>query len=305
MEQHWNMDKFNLMTVFAAVAEEESFAGAGRRLGMSPPAVTRAIAALEDQLQIKLFTRTTRYVRVTDLGQRYLENVRRILSEVAEADEAIRTTNTTPRGLLHITAPVLFGNLLVTPVMVKYLKCYSEVQISALFLDRNVNLLEEGIDVGIRIGELPDSSMYAIRIGEVRRVLCASPRYLQTHGTPQHPSDLSQHTLIVANRMSKLTKEWNFDINKQNIATKITPRLTVTSNDAAIRAATQGFGITRVLSYQVGHHILNDDLNTILTEFEPPALPIHIIHREGRYKSAKIRSFIDFMVEHFKNNHPF
>jgi DNA-binding transcriptional LysR family regulator len=182
MEQHWNMDKFNLMTVFAAVAEEESFAGAGRRLGMSPPAVTRAIAALEDQLQIKLFTRTTRYVRVTDLGQRYLENVRRILSEVAEADEAIRTTNTTPRGLLHITAPVLFGNLLVTPVMVKYLKCYSEVQISALFLDRNVNLLEEGIDVGIRIGELPDSSMYAIRIGEVRRVLCASPRYLQTHG---------------------------------------------------------------------------------------------------------------------------
>ncbi len=296
------MDKFNLMTVFATVAEEESFAGAGRRLGMSPPAVTRSIAALEDQLQIKLFKRTTRYVRVTDLGQRYLEDVRRILSEVIEADEAISATNTMPRGLLHITAPVLFGNLIVTPIMVDYLNRYPEVQVSALFLDRKVNLLEEGIDVGIRIGELPDSSMYAIRIGEVRQILCASPAYLDQHGIPQHPDQLAAHTLIAANQIQPQTKEWNFYINNKNTATKISPRLIVTSNDAAIRAAIQGFGITRILSYQVGHHINDGCLKTILTDFEPPALPIHIIHREGRYKSARVRSFIDFLVENFKTN---
>lgn len=297
------MDKFNLMTVFATVAEEESFAGAGRRLGMSPPAVTRSIAALEDQLQIKLFTRTTRYVRVTDLGQRYLEDVRRILSEVVEADEAISATNTKPRGLLQITAPVLFGNLIVTPMMVDYLERYPDVQLSALFLDRKVNLLEEGVDVGIRIGELPDSSMYAIRIGEVRQILCASPAYLDVHGTPQHPDDLIEHTLIAANQIQTQTKEWNFYINQKNTATKISPRLIVTSNDAAIRAAIQGFGMTRILSYQVGHHITDGSLKTILTNFEPAALPIHIIHREGRYKSARVRSFIDFLVDNFKTKH--
>lgn len=299
------MDKFNLMTVFATVAEEESFAGAGRRLGMSPPAVTRSIAALEDQLQIKLFKRTTRYVRVTDLGQRYLEDVRRILSEVIEADEAISATNTMPRGLLRITAPVLFGNLIVTPIMVDYLKRHPEVQVSALFLDRKVNLLEEGIDVGIRIGELPDSSMYAIRIGEVRQILCASPAYLDQHGTPQHPDHLAAHTLIAANQIQTQTKEWSFYMNNKNTATKISPRLIVTSNDAAIRAAIHGFGITRILSYQVGHHITDGSLKTILTNFEPPALPIHIIHREGRYKSARVRSFIDFLVENFKTNSVF
>lgn len=295
------MDKFNLMTVFAAVAEEESFAGAGRRLEMSPPAVTRAIAALEDQLQIKLFTRTTRYVRVTDLGQRYLEDVRRILSEVIEADEAISATNAMPRGLLQITAPVLFGNLIVTPLIVDYLKRYPEVQLSALFLDRNVNLLEEGIDIGIRIGELPDSSMYAIRIGEVRQILCASPAYLDAEGTPQHPDHLAKHTLIAANQTSTHSKEWNFYSNGKNTATKISPRLMVTSNDAAIRAATEGFGITRILSYQARHQISNGSLKTLMNDFEPPALPIHIIHREGRYKSARVRSFIDYLVENFKN----
>lgn len=298
------MDKFNLMTVFATVAEEESFAGAGRRLGMSPPAVTRAIATLENQLQTKLFKRTTRYVRVTELGQRYLEDVRRILSEVIEADEAITATNSTPRGLLQITAPVLFGQLIVTPIMVDFLQHYPEVQISALFLDRKVNLLEEGVDLGIRIGELPDSSMYAIRIGEVRQVLCASPAYLNARGTPKHPNDLADHTLIAANQTHSQTKEWNFYENNKSSATKISPRLRVTNNDAAIGAATQGFGITCVLSYQVGHHITNGHLTTLLTDFEPPALPIHIIHREGRYKSARVRSFIDFFVEHFKHKHP-
>lgn len=297
------MDKFQLMTVFAMVAEEESFAGAGRRLGMSPPAVTRSIAALEDQLQIKLFTRTTRYVRVTDLGQRYLEDVRRILSEVIEADEAISATNAMPKGLLQITAPVLFGNLIVTPLMVNYLKRYPDVELSALFLDRNVNLLEEGIDIGIRIGELPDSSMYAIRIGEVRQILCASPAYLDAEGTPQHPDHLTKHTLIAANQTSTHGKEWNFYSNGKHTAIKIAPRLTVTSNDAAIRAATEGFGITRILSYQARHQIANGSLKTIMTDFEPPALPIHIIHREGRYKSARVRSFIDFLVENFKNKH--
>ncbi|MGH8607804.1 MAG: LysR family transcriptional regulator, partial [Gammaproteobacteria bacterium] len=196
------MNRLHLMSVFVAVAEEESFAGGARRLGMSPPAVTRAIAALENRLGVKLFKRTTRFVRTTDAGRRYLDDARRIIGEIDEADEAAAGINAEPRGHLAITAPVLFGKLFVLPVIVEFLKRYPAVQVSALFLDRVVNLLEEGLDVGVRIGDLPDSSMNAICVGCVRRVMCASPNYLEKHGVPQNPAELSGHNIVAASGAS-------------------------------------------------------------------------------------------------------
>jgi len=292
------MDRLQLMTVFVAVAEEQSFAGGARRLNMSPPAVTRAIAALEDRLGTKLLTRTTRYVRVTDAGQRYLEDARRIISEVDEADEAAAGINAEPRGQLAVTAPVLFGKLFVIPGIVDYLQRYPDMEISAVFLDRIVNLLEEGFDVGIRIGELPDSSMKAIRVGSIRRVVCASPAYLARHGAPEKPSDLANHLVVASSAVSPAI-EWKF---AEGLVVRVKPRLTVTSNDSAIAAVLLGMGVTRLLSYQIASYQASGQLQTILSEFEPEPLPIHVIHREGRYASAKVRSFVDLMVAKLRSD---
>ncbi|MGH8531832.1 MAG: LysR family transcriptional regulator [Gammaproteobacteria bacterium] len=289
------MDRLHLMTVFVAVAEEESFAGGARRLGMSPPAVTRAIAALEERLGVKLLYRTTRFVRTTDAGQRYLDDSRRIIAEVDEADEAAAGINAEPRGHLAITAPVLFGKLFVLPVIVEFLKRYPAVEVSALFLDRVVNLLEEGLDVGVRIGDLPDSSMKAIRVGSVRRVMCASPNYLEKHGMPQNPAELSGHNIVAASGASPST-DWKFGRGSKLATVRVKPRLTVTTNDAAIEAAVRGFGITRLLSYQVVPHLASGRLKIILGEYEPAPMPIHVLHREGRYASAKVRSFVDLIA---------
>ena len=286
------MDRLHLMTVFVAVAEEESFAAGARRLGMSPPAVTRAISALEERLGVKLLNRTTRYVRVTDAGHRYLDDSRRIIQDTDEADEAAAGINGEPRGHLAVTAPVMFGRLFVIPGIVDYLQRYPGMEVSAVFLDRVVNLLEEGFDVGIRIGELPDSSMRAVRVGQVRRVLCASPQYLAENGLPNSPSELVNHKIVAASGVTPVM-DWKF---ARDITVKVKPRLTVTSNDAAIEAIQEGLGISRLLSYQVASHVNSGQLQTVLSEYEPKALPIHVVHREGRYASAKVRTFVDLIV---------
>jgi len=295
------MNRFHLMTVFVAVTEEQSFAGAARRLGMSPPAVTRAIAALEDRLKVKLLTRTTRFVRATDAGLRYLEHARRIIAELDEADDAAVGVDADPRGLLSITAPVLFGRMFVMPSVVNYLGRYPDMSISMLFLDRIVNLLEEGMDVGIRIGELPDSTMKAVSVGHVRRVVCASPNYLKHNGVPQTPLDLAKHTVIAASAVTP-TVEWQFVTNNKKLSVKVNPRLTVTNNDAAIQAALQGFGITRLISYQLAPHLASGQLQTILSAYEQPRLPIHVLHSEGRQASAKVRTFVDMLVDRLRTD---
>lgn len=293
------MDRLYLMTVFVAVAEEESFAGAARRLGMSPPAVTRAIASLEDRLGVKLLNRTTRYVRATDAGERYLDDARRVIAAADEADEAAVGINAEPRGHMTITAPVLFGRMYVMPGIVEYLRTYPDTTVSALFLDRVVNMLEEGVDVGIRIGELSDSSYRALRVGHVRRVICASPAYLKKNGIPQTPQDLKQHEVIVASSLSQ-SVEWRFVDQGEPVAVRIKPRLTVSSNDGAIEAAVQGLGVTRLMSYQVAPLLAAGKLKIVLSEFESPKVPIHIIHREGRHASTKMRAFIDLMAERLR-----
>lgn len=295
------MDRFHLMNVFVAVAEEQGFATAARRLQMSPPAVTRAIAMLENRLGVKLLNRTTRYVRITEAGQGYLEDARRILAEADAADEAVSGINAEPRGHLAITAPVLFGRMFVMPGIVEYLKNFPGTQISAVFLDRVVNLVEEGLDVGVRIGELPDSTMRAIRIGSVRQVVCASPAYLQVHGSPQRPEDLLIHSLITSTAGS-MNFEWKFESSQGSQALRLQPRLTVTNNDAAIEAASLGLGITRLLSYQIAPQVASGSLEILLENYQPPPMPIHIVHREGRLATVKVRTFIDFIASRLRSD---
>ncbi|MBM4264695.1 MAG: LysR family transcriptional regulator [Deltaproteobacteria bacterium] len=295
------MDQLHLMSVFVAVAEAESFAAAARRLGMSPAAITRAVAALEKRLAVKLFDRTTRYVRATEAGQRYLEDARRIIAEVNDADEAVKGINAAPRGHLAVTAPVLFGKIFILPGIVEYLQRYPDMEVSALFVDRVVNLLEEGLDVGVRIGKLPDSSMKAVRVGAVRRVLCASPAYLKKHGALKTPAELPKHSIIAAIGVSP-TSEWKFRQDAKSISVRVKPRFSTNSNDAAIEAARGGFGITRLLSYQIAPHVTSGRLKIILAEFEPAPMPIHVLHREGRYASAKIRAFVDLIASRLRKD---
>jgi len=289
------MDRFHMMQVFVAVAEEQGFAAAARRLQLSPPAVTRAVASLEQHLNIKLLNRTTRHVRVTEAGQRYLEDARRLLSEVIAAEEAAAGINAEPRGHIAITAPVLFGRMFVMPAVVDYLRRFPDVEVAAVFLDRVVNLLEEGFDVGVRIGELPDSSMRALRVGSVRRVVCASPSYLERAGLPQTPDDLSSHSIIASSAGSG-APGWQFFSDGAMHTIKLKPRLSVSTNDAAVEAAREDFGITRLLSYQIAPQLASGELKILLSEFESRPLPIHILHREERQSSSKVRAFIDLLA---------
>jgi DNA-binding transcriptional LysR family regulator len=295
------MDRFHLINVFVAVVDTNGFAGAARKLNMSPPAVTRAINELESHLGLRLLTRTTRTVRVTDAGERYAQDCRRILAEMQEADESVSGMHTTPRGRLTITAPVLFGGMHVVPVVAEYLGRYPEVSASCLFLDRVVNLLEEGVDVAVRIGELPDSTMQAIRVGQVRRMVCASPDYLAKCGAPLTPEDLQNHCIISASGVTP-TPEWRMLQNGELRGYKLHPRLTTTTNDSAAAAAMAGLGLTRLLSYQVADHVREGRLTTVLTEFEAPPLPVHVVHREGRNASQRVRAFLDLAIERLRAN---
>jgi DNA-binding transcriptional LysR family regulator len=289
------------MTVFVAVAEEEGFAGGARRLGMSPPAVTRAIAALEEHLDIKLFNRTTRFVRMTEAGQRYLEDARHVIAIADEADDAVAGINAEPRGHLVVTAPVQFGRMYVMPGIIDYLERYPKTEVQALLLDRVVNLLEEGVDVGVRIGELPDSSFKALHVGNVRHIVCAAPSYLAKHGIPQTPDELEKHQIILASGISP-SSEWRFTNDEAPLMMRIKPRLIVTSIHAAIEAAVRGFGVTRLISYQIAPQLASGELKIVLSEYENKALPIHIVHREGRHASVKIRTFVDLMAERLRAN---
>lgn len=290
------MDRMHLMSVFLAVGEEQSFAGAARRLNMSPPSITRAITSLEQELGVMLLQRTTRSVRLTDAGGRYLEDVRQIMARIAEADAAVTGLGKAPQGQLSITASVLFGKLHVLPVVATYLARYPEMEVTAFFLDRIVNMVDEGIDVGVRIGPLPDSSLRALKVGKVRRMVCASPEYLARHGVPQHPDQLAAHHIITASHLSPKA-EWRFGGGDDSLLIRTTPRLVVSSNDGAIEAAVLGMGICRQLSYQVAAPLAEGKLKVILEAYEEEPWPVHIVHRENRYGAAKVRLFIDLLAE--------
>ncbi len=293
------MDRFQSLRVFVKVAERGAFAAAARELAMSPPAVTRAVSALEDRIGTRLLVRTTRSVRLTESGERFLQDCRRILVDLEEAEEAAVGSHAAPRGELRITAPVLFGRLFVTPILGEFLDRYPLVNCRTLFVDRTVNLMDEGLDIAIRIGNLPDSSLIAVRVGTVRWVVFAAPEYLKKHGLPRHPTDLTSHRLIQSIAVGTAS-EWPYQENGKPRSIRIEPRLRMNTNDAVAELAARGWGISRLLSYQIAPHLADGRLQTILGEFELPALPIHVVHQEGRMVSTKIRAFVDFMVDRLR-----
>ncbi len=295
------MDRFQQLRVYIAVAEEGGFAAAARRLHMSPPSVTRAVSSLEEALGVKLLERTTRHVRVTEPGQRYLEDARQVLAQLEAADDTAAGISAAPRGHLAVTAPVLFGRQYVLPGVLRYLREYPEMTVDTMFLDRVVNLIEEGQDVGVRIGALADSSLRALRVGTVRLQLVAAPSYLAAHGEPCEPAALSRHTLI-ATLAGNFGRTWQFASRTAVQPLRISPRLTVTTNDAAVEAAVSGFGVARLLSYQVAEAVRNGQLQVLMPEFELPAQPVHIVHRQSRYGSTKVRTFIDMLAAQLRDD---
>jgi DNA-binding transcriptional LysR family regulator len=290
------MDRLDAMQAFVAVADLQGFAPAARKLGLSPSAVTRLIAALEDRLGARLLQRTTRQVALTDVGARYLERVRRILGDVEEAEAAAEGERTRPSGRLVVSAPVGFGRLHVSPLMSAYLKRYPEVSGELRLSDQMINLVEDGVDLAVRIGHLADSTLVARQVGEMRRIVVASPAYLKAHGEPKLPASIAAHDTIQFGAVSA-SPDWRFVEDGREVRVACTPRFTTNSADAAIQYAEQGGGLTRVLAYQAAEAIKAGRLKIVLAKFEPPPLPIHLIYPTSRLLSAKVRAFIDLVTE--------
>lgn len=294
------MDRLDTWRIFVAVAEQCSFTKAARSLGRSSAAVTRAVAELEKQLSTRLLNRTTRAVPLTDDGTRYLNQCRRVLSEIADLDAAANGRHQEPNGSLSITAPVTFGHMHVLPIVKTFLTDYPAVDAKLLLIDRSVSLVEEGIDVAVRSGALADSSLRAIRAGEVRRSVYASPAYLGRRGTPMNPRQLAEHACIAFTAMTPVADRWTFQGDKRSFTVSVRPRLIVNTGEAAIEAAVGGMGLICALSYQVIHHVAAGRLRRVLAEYEPPPRPIHVLHPAGRHLSSKVRLFIDTAVEELR-----
>ena len=290
------MDRIDAMQAFVAVADLRGFAPAARKLGMSPSGVTRLVAALEDRLGARLLQRTTRSVTLTDVGTRYLVRARRILADVEEAEGSTQDERTRPNGRLAVSAPVGFGRLHVSPVMSAYLTRFPEVSGELRLSDRMINLVEEGVDLAVRIGHLPDSSLVARHVGEMRRIVVASDNYLKRRGEPATPEAIASHQTIQFGAISA-SADWRFVRDDREIRVTSAPRFSTNSADAAIQYAEQDGGLTRVLAYQAAEAIKAGRLRIVLEKFEPPALPIHAVYPTSRLLSAKVRAFIDLVIE--------
>lgn len=293
------MDRFRELSTFVAVSEEGAFNAAARRLNASPPAVTRLVNALEARLGVQLFIRTTRKVALTEAGARLLSDAQRILAELESAEASAAGAHDAPQGVLRLTAPVQFGQRFIAPVLRDYLDAYPAVKAQALFADRVVDLIDEGLDVALRIGELPDSSLSATRIGAVRRVTVASPGYLARHDAPLTPGDLARHRIVFHSGTGG-PLAWDYVAGKSRQVARLDPALAVTTIQAALDAAAADWGLTRVLSYQVADAIAAGVLVEVLAEHEDREMPIHLLHSEGRRAAAKIRAFIDMAARRLR-----
>lgn len=284
------MDRLEAMTAFAAVADRKSFSSAARHLKMSPPAVTRLIAGLEDHLGVALLRRTTRTVTVTDAGARYLERVKRILAETEEAESAAQAELATPSGRLVISAPVTFGRMHISPLLADFLKIHPQVSGELLLSDRYLNLVDDGIDVALRIGELGDSSLIARRAGTTRRVVVGSPGYLAERGTPNTLADLKMHDVV---RFVGGALDWSFACGER---VELPARYLTNSVDCAIDYALRGGGLVMLLAYQAADAVADGRLRVVLSEFERPALPIQFVYPTSRLLSSNVRAFIDLAL---------
>lgn len=300
------MDKFEAMRVFVSVADARSFAAAGRALRLSPSAVTRAVGALEEHIGVPLLLRTTRLVRLTEAGEHYLAGCKRILLDLQEAEAQAGGAYAEPQGQLAVTAPVQFGRLHVAPLLMDFLAQHPGLTARAVFLDRVVHMIDEGFDVALRIADLPDSSLTAVRVGSVRRVVVASPGYLAARGEPLHPSDLARHDAIGTAPDGGTARPWRFPeeaSHEGRALREFAPSrmaLTVNTGDVAIASACAGHGLARALSYQVADEVQAGRLKIVLAGFEPPRLPVHLVYPEGRRAAAKVRIFVDFAAERLR-----
>ena len=286
------MDRIDAMQAFVTVADLNGFAPAARRLKLSPSAVTRLIAALETHLGVRLLQRTTRSVTLTDAGRRYLERTRRILADLEEAELAAESERLQPAGRLVVSAPVGFGRLHVGPVMAAYLSRYAEVAAELRLEDRQVNLVEDGVDCAVRIGHLGDSSLVARQVGSMRRVVVGAPAYFKDHGEPRTPEALAKHQTI----QFGAADDWRFAKDGKELRIAVSPRLVTNNADTAIQYAEAGGGVTRVMAYQAADGLRGDRLKRVLAKYEPPPVPIHIVFPSSRLLSAKVRALIDLIA---------
>ena len=291
------MDRIDAMKVFVTAVDEGSLAGASRKLGRSPAAVSRAIAFLEEHVGTQLLHRTTRSIKLSEAGARYATACRRMLTDLEEADMLAAGERSAPRGMLTLTAPVAAGEDILRPVLDAFMDAYPLVSVRLLLLDRPANLIDEGIDVALRISHLADSNLVALRVGQVRRVVAASPRYLAAHPRIEQPGDLAKHEIIAMEHFG--IESWSFpqpDGSAIPRTVNFAPRMIVGSVRGAIASALDGRGVTRLFSYHVAEEVRAGDLQLVLTEDEHPPYPVHLIAPQGRLSVPKVRAFVDFAV---------
>jgi len=288
------------MSVFAAVVAAGSFSAAARRLRMPLPTVSRKVAELEAHLRVRLLTRSTRQLVLTDAGADYLAACQRILEQVAAAERTAAGEHQAPRGELAVTAPIVLGRLHLLPLVAEFLARFPQINIELRLADRSLQLHDEHLDLAVRVGELPDSSLVAVRVGAVREVVCASPAYLAQHGTPRQPAELAHHDCISFGVLSS-GSGWSFGSgrDRRNVAPRT--RLAVNTAEAAIDAAIAGVGLTRVLSYQVAGAVQSGTLSLVLRKFEPAPIPVSLVHLRQPLEPAKLRAFLDFAAPRLKS----
>jgi len=286
------MDRVSEMRTLVAVAEAGSFSEAAKRLGLTPPTVTRSIAALEQRLGARLFVRTTRSVRLTEAGAQFADDAKRLLADLDLAWQTAAGQHGRARGSLRLTAPVLFGEQYMMPVLREFLDAHPEVSASVLLLDRVTNLIEEGLDLALRIGPSQDSGLEVVEVGRVRRMVVAAPSYLDKFGCPQRPQDLAQHRIVVSVGASA-SLDWSFGDGSDHQSVRVAPALSVSTLRAAIGEAQAGWALTRVLSYQVQADLAAGRLQAVLEAFEPPSLPVCLVFPRSRIPSARLMAFVE------------
>lgn len=297
------MDLLSAISAFVYSVDTGSLASASRRLGVSPAAVSRSVAALEERLGTQLIHRTTRRLRLTEAGTTYLATCRRVLEELDAAERGVAASHSEISGLLTVTAPAVFGRRGVRPVIDAFLDTYPGVSTRLLLLERFVNLVDEGVDLAIRVGHLPDSNLIAIKLGEFRRIVCAAPSYLAKNGIPTVPADLTNHACISSNDAHGHVT-WRFSVpgsRRERIQTvTVRPRLTINEARPAADSIMEGRGFARLISYQVVPELKDGSLQIVLADYEPPPLPVHLLFPRYRGDTAKLRAFIDFAVPRLK-----
>ncbi|MBX9927233.1 MAG: LysR family transcriptional regulator [Hyphomicrobiaceae bacterium] len=293
------MDRFESMSAFVAVAEAGGFSAAARRLGMPLATISRKVSELEEQLRAQLFTRTTRKVTLTEIGQHHFETCRRLLEELSEAERMASGEYRAPRGALVVAAPASLGRIYMTPIVTEFLAAYPDVDVDLRLADRIINLADEGVDIALRVGELPDSSLIAIKVGAIRQVVCASSAYLKERGTPKKLGELSNHACVSFTSLGT-SQEWMFRRGHEVVRIPVRSRLSVGAADAAVDAAAAGLGITRLLCYQASPAILSNRLTLLLRDCEPEPTSVSLVYRSGRLIPQKLKAFVDFVVPRLK-----